>query len=363
MTKARLDLAHYVVSFGHGCRRAAQSFFGFATWGPSRKRLRQRLLVWPAPILALLLLLSLKMWSVVHYGDKGVQDFTSRKDPELQEDVSRLETVNIVNSWRAHFFRASQLLAAPGDPQLERADHELVVALAGAPQDESCGIRTDLVGVRELRGDQQVAQGHFQLGKQLYQQALDYAANAPDGCFQNAKTPNTPLRDWLQQTKDRLDTKTKIVQHGKLYWRDPKFTYPVGAGPGGVEFVGDDKLTEACANAATDVEEGQCIKEGRNLPPPPPDDQPPPPDDQPPPPDDQSSSDGSPPPPSDGSPPPGGQPPPPGGPGDNDGQGQADPDLAGDGEILLGDGSPLDRLGQMLQWERVRQHDRDRPKQ
>ena len=395
MNKARLDLAKYVVSFGHWCRRAAQSFFGFATWGPSRKRLRQRLLVWPAPILALLLLLSLKMWSVVHYGDKGVQDFTGRKDPELQADVSRLETVNIVNSWRAHFFRASQLLAAPGDPQRERADHELVVALAGAPQDESCGIRTDLVGVRELWGDQQVAQGHFQRGTQLYQQALDYAANAPDGCFQNAKTPNKPLQDWLQQTKDRLDTKTKIVQHGKLYWRDPKFTYPTGGGPGGVEFVGDDKLTEACANATTDAEEGQCIKDGRNLPPPPPDDQPPPPpppDDQPPPPDDQPPPDGSPPPPSDGQPPPpsdgqpppppppsngsppppsdgqppppgGGQPPPPGGPGDEDGQGQADPDLTGDGEILLGGGSPLDRLGQMLQWERVRQHDRDRPKQ
>lgn len=340
--------------FGHSGKRAvrsflgfAQGFFGFGTRGPSRKRLRWHLLVWPAPVLAIMLLLSLKMWSVVYDGDNGVRDFTNRKDPELQKDVNRLETVNIINSWRAHFFRASQLLAAPGAPQLEKADHELVVALAGAPHEESCGIRTDLVGIREVWGDQQTSQGHFQRGTQLYQQARDYAANAPDGCFQNAKSANKPFQDWLRQAQDRLDTKEKIIQHGKLYWQDPKFVYPTGSGPGGVELVGDDKLTEACANMKSDAEEGQCIKDGRNLPP---DDQPPPP----PPPDDQPPSDGSP-------PPSGGSPPPSGGSGD-DSRGATDPDLVGDGEIVLGDGSPQDRLRQMLLWERVRQRDAERSK-
>jgi hypothetical protein len=357
-----------LAEFGQSARRSAQSFFGFASWGPSRKRLRQRLLVWPAPVLALLLLLSLKMWSVVHYGDQGVADFAARKDAELRSDVDALETVNVVDSWRAHFFRASQLLVAPGVPQLDRADHELAIALADAPHEQSCGIRIDLVGIRELWGDQQVAQGHFQRAKQLYQQAGEYATNAPDGCFQNAKTPNKPLQDWSNQAKGRLQTKATIIQHGKLYWRDPAFTYPTGAGPGGVELVGDDTLTDACANIQDDAAEGQCIKDGRNLPPPPDDQPPPPPDDQPPPPDDQPPpSDGSPPPPPSGQPPPpsDGSPPPPGDGGDpppqGGGAGQTDPDLAGDGEILLGNGSPLDRLGEMLQWNRVRQHDAERP--
>lgn len=191
---------------------------------PPRTRWRRRLLLFSAPVAVVLLLVSVKLWSVVISGGSTASDFAARDADALRGDVAALNVLNVVEPDRA-FFAAGDLAVL--DDHLEEADRQFSAALAHTDPTRSCPARVNLEFVRETMGDR--AADRFASGSALtwYRTALAVVDEATDGCFAGSTDPDEQRRTLLDGAAARLAAKIAAVQAAS----PPPPPPPQGAAP------------------------------------------------------------------------------------------------------------------------------------
>lgn len=157
--------------------------------------LRRRLLIYSAPVVVLMLILVVKMVSVVVTGNAAVQHFAKTDVAALSGDVDTLRILNIVEPAKAHY--AAGTLAVLNN-RLDEADREFETALQRTDHEESCAVRTNLVLVRQSRGDAAAAAFEAPAAVDHYIAAKQVIEEAPVGCFD-------------EDAAARLDTKIAAV--------------------------------------------------------------------------------------------------------------------------------------------------------
>ncbi|CRZ17349.1 hypothetical protein [Mycolicibacterium neworleansense] len=147
---------------------------------------RRRLLVYSAPVALVLVIAIVKLLSVVVIGNSVGASFTERDTEAMADQVSRLQTLNIVEPGKADF--AAGALAVLED-RLTDAERHFAAAVARLDSDESCSARVNLELVRETLGDRAIAAGDSRLALTHYLAARDVVERAPGGCFAGNDAP------------------------------------------------------------------------------------------------------------------------------------------------------------------------------
>ena len=100
-----------------------------------RARLRRRLLLVSAPVVAAVLILAAKLASVAVVGDSAVTDYANRDTAALSDDVAILRQFNVIEPNRTSYAGGSLAVL---QHRLRDADSEFGRALARTPADRSC---------------------------------------------------------------------------------------------------------------------------------------------------------------------------------------------------------------------------------
>jgi hypothetical protein len=170
---------------------------------------RQRLLVYSAPVAAVVILVVVKCLSVVIAGNLAVSHFTAHDTDALRRDVGALSVLNVAEPAKAPF--AAGTLAVLQN-RLGDADRQFSAALAASGSDESCSARVDLVLVRETLGDRAAAAFDGRGALDHYLSARQLVDQAPQGCFADNRDPDQPRRAVRDQSAARLDGKIAAVR-------------------------------------------------------------------------------------------------------------------------------------------------------
>lgn len=174
------------------------------TGRPARLRLRRRLLVYSAPVVAIALLVAIKLFSVVLVGNSAVSAFTRGDGSAVQADAAVLGIVNVVQPARAPFAAGA---AAVLDRRLADADAHFTDAVARSDTVDSCPARVNLELVRETQGDQAAAAGDRGRADERYASALTVVDAAPRGCFAGNADPDPQRHLIRDDAANRLAAK------------------------------------------------------------------------------------------------------------------------------------------------------------
>jgi hypothetical protein len=185
--------------------------------GPSRLRLRRRLVAYSMPVALLLLIGLAKIVSTMLAGDAAVADFARHDVDALRADVATLRAWNIVEPGRVSFI-AGDLAALQGN--LDAADAQFSAALARGA--DACAVRVNQELVRETQGDLAAARADASRAEQRYNAALQVISAAPPRCFQNNADPDPDRRRVRNDAAARLAAKIKA-----LHERPPPAAQPV----------------------------------------------------------------------------------------------------------------------------------------
>ncbi len=169
---------------------------------------RRRLLVYSAPVAALVVLVVLKCVSVVLAGNSAVSSFERRDAAALGTDARVLSVLNVIEPARAHFAAGAQAVL---EDRLEDAERSFAEALAHTPATADCPVRVNLVLVQETRGDRAGWARDDQAATALYSQAREVAEQAPPGCFADNADPDPQRRAVRHDTLPRLEAKLRTV--------------------------------------------------------------------------------------------------------------------------------------------------------
>lgn len=164
--------------------------------GPPRLRLRRRLLVYSAPVAAVLIVAVVKLVSVGVAGGSAAAHFADRDAAALRGDVAVLNLLNVVEPGKAYF--AAGALAVL-DGRLEDADAQFSQALTRTDPERSCPIRVNLELVRETLGDKAIAISDDNAAVSRYLSALTIVDHAPTGCFEDETA--TKLHDKIDSVR------------------------------------------------------------------------------------------------------------------------------------------------------------------
>lgn len=176
--------------------------------GPSRLRLRRRLIVFSAPVVLVALLALLKFASVLIVGNAAVSDYTHRDADALRADISTLAVLNVIEPLNVPLARAHLAVL---DGQLDTADSQFSDALSDTEASRSCGVRVDLELVRETRGDIAARSGRVDPARQHYTDALIVIGAAPAGCFAGNGDPDQDRRTVRDGAAARLGAKIEAL--------------------------------------------------------------------------------------------------------------------------------------------------------
>jgi hypothetical protein len=171
---------------------------------PSRLRLRRRLLVLSAPLVIVALIAVVKMISVVVAGNSAVSDFDRGDVEALQDDVSTLNVLNVIEPAKAPF-AAGTLGVREG--RLDEADARFSEALSRTDPAQSCPVRINLELVRERQGDVDAREGRLDQARERYTSALAVVEGAPEGCFEGNTDPDPERRAIRNDAAARLAAK------------------------------------------------------------------------------------------------------------------------------------------------------------
>jgi tetratricopeptide (TPR) repeat protein len=171
---------------------------------PSRLRLRRRLLVFSAPLVIVALIATVKMISVVVAGNSAVSHFARGDVAALQDDVSALSVLNVIEPAKAPF-AAGALAVREG--RLDEADARFSEALSRTDPAQSCPVRVNLELVRERQGDVDAWEGRLDPARERYTSALEIVEDAPDGCFRGNTDPDAERRAIRNDAAARLAAK------------------------------------------------------------------------------------------------------------------------------------------------------------
>jgi hypothetical protein len=175
--------------------------------GPSRARLRRRLVVFSVPIALLLLAAIGKITSTMLTGDAAVADFARHDIDALRDDVESLSTVNVIQPGEVAFI-AGDLAVLEG--RLDDAEKKFDEALTRGGAD-GCSTRVNLELVRETQGDLAARNGDKGRAEERYTSALQVVSQAPAGCFKDNNDANPDRRKIRNDAEPRLRDKIKTL--------------------------------------------------------------------------------------------------------------------------------------------------------
>lgn len=157
-----------------------QEFRDVAKPDPSgRLDRRRRLLLWSALPVVLALLLAAKLLSVALFSAQAVTAFENRDAAAVARAADGLGVANFLEAEKQAFADGDALVLA-GDFAEARLRFE--ESLAAAPGADECRIRVNLVLSIERLGDAATEAGEAAAAT-LFQEGLDVARDAPEGCF------------------------------------------------------------------------------------------------------------------------------------------------------------------------------------
>ncbi|MCV6988119.1 hypothetical protein H7I87_09815 [Mycobacterium timonense] len=191
--------------------------------GPTRARLRRRLMVYSVPAALLLLAATAKMISVMLVGGSAVDDFARHDTEALSADINALSVLNVIEPQKVSFDQADLAVL---EGRIEDAEHTFSSVLAGTPAAESCPVRVNLELIRETLGDLAARAGDKTLARQRYTSALDVVNNAPAHCFQANNDPNPDRGRIRNATPERLNDKLKSLDRPPAPPPPPPSTVP-----------------------------------------------------------------------------------------------------------------------------------------
>ncbi|WP_422749973.1 hypothetical protein ACN27E_18880 [Mycobacterium sp. WMMD1722] len=170
--------------------------------------MRRRLLLWSAPLVAVVLVVVVKLVSVVVAGHAAVEDFADGDADALRSDAAVLGVVNVVEPAKAPFVAG---LSAVLDDRLADAATSFSDALARTPADRSCPVRVNLALVRERLGDHAGFDRRADAAREHYRAALSVVAEAPPRCFAGNADPDPQRRAVRADAEARLRAKIAAV--------------------------------------------------------------------------------------------------------------------------------------------------------
>lgn len=186
-------------------RRAARDHA--VTWfnPPQRRlRLRRRLVVYTAPVAALLAVIVVGLITVVMVGNSVVASFDRHDIDALRRDVEKLETFRVIEPGSIAFARGDLLVL---EGKLNDAETRFRDALDRFDGDSSCPVRINLELVQETLADLSVRSGRAEEAEQRYNNALTVVRDAPAGCFGDNTDPNEDRRAVRADAQARLERK------------------------------------------------------------------------------------------------------------------------------------------------------------
>lgn len=191
-------------------RRATRRAAGWWRGGPTRLRLRRRLVVFSVPVALLLLTVIAKLISVQLVGASAVSDFAGHDTEALRNDIDALSLLNIIEPQKVTLAQGDLAVL---EGRLDDAEHAFSSALARTPAGDTCTPRVNLELVRETLGDLAARSGDKQLARQRYSSALDVVTTTPAAaqCFQGNNDANQDRRRIRNATWERLKDKLKSL--------------------------------------------------------------------------------------------------------------------------------------------------------
>jgi hypothetical protein len=189
-------------------RPAWQRMVGRGQRGPSRLRLRRRLVLFSAPVVAVALLAAVKLISVVILGNAAASDFGRHDTGALRDDIATLSVLNVIAPDKLAFAQGG-LAALEGD--LGAADSRFSDVLSRTDASRSCPVRVNVELVRETQGDRAARDGRRDQAEQHYASALAVIKDAPQVCFQGNSDPNSDRRAIRNDAAPRLADKINAL--------------------------------------------------------------------------------------------------------------------------------------------------------
>lgn len=177
--------------------------------GPSRLRLRRRLLIYSFPMTIAALLLAAKLISVVVVGNSAVSSFRSGDGDAMRADAAVLGVVNVMEPEKAPFAAG---VAAVLQDRLADADTQFTAALSRTDAARSCPARVNLELVRETQGDRAATAGDRSGADERYASALAVVADAPQNCFAGNSDPDPQRHAIRQDAANRLAAKRTALK-------------------------------------------------------------------------------------------------------------------------------------------------------
>lgn len=176
--------------------------------GPSRLRLRRRLILFSAPAVLVALVAAVKMISVVIVGHAAVSDFARRDAGAVGGDISTLQVFNVLESGKVRFAQGD-LAALEGN--LSQAEARFSEVLSHSDAAQSCPVRINLELVRETRGDLAARAGSLDSAAQRYTSALAVINDAPKRCFEGNDDPDRDRRAIRNDAAARVADKIRAL--------------------------------------------------------------------------------------------------------------------------------------------------------
>jgi hypothetical protein len=176
--------------------------------GPSRLRLRRRLLVFSAPVAIVALVASIKMISVVVAGNSAATDFAQGDISTLRDDVSVLSVLNVLEPLKAPYAGGSLAVL---EGRLDQADARYSEVLSRISAAQSCAVRVNLELIRETQGDLAARDLRGALAHERYSSASTLVEEADSGCFRGNKDANPERQAIRDDAAARLAAKLSAL--------------------------------------------------------------------------------------------------------------------------------------------------------
>ena len=180
-----------------------------------RRKIRRWIGIGSIPLVLIAAVLVVKILSMYVFAHQAIRSFVAM---EFGQSVAMSQWQGPLN-WFEEYkadYNLGTSLAEVGE--LEEARAALERAVLTAPGLEVCAVRYNLGTVVERQGDRATSDGDEDTGQQLYRDALDILAAAPEGCmeeFADAASPDRerPMGESLTELIRRIMEKLKQEQN------------------------------------------------------------------------------------------------------------------------------------------------------
>jgi hypothetical protein len=173
--------------------------------GPTRLRLRRRLILLSLPAALAILALAGMLATVLLTGNNVVADYSRHDTAALRGDLDTLSRFNILEPHKLPFAQGDLAVL---EGRLDDAENSFRTALS---KRDACPTRINLELVVETQGDLAAARGDIDKAEQRYTAALDTVRGAPENCFAGNDDADEDRRHIRQDAEPRLVAKIESL--------------------------------------------------------------------------------------------------------------------------------------------------------